>query len=245
VRELVARYANTTLGRQELDGEMFDEAPGALWKRANIEAARRTDVISEGLRARWGLGQEDERLRQDTATAVLEAIQLPRIVVAIDPATTSEEGSDETGIVVCGMDRERHFWVLEDVSGVYSPNQWATVAMAAYRRWSADKIVAEDNQGGEMVESQLRQVAASAPIARVHASKGKEVRAGPAAGAYEQGRGHHIRRFSDLEDQLCGWEPGSGDSPDRLDALVWGFTELLGDGADDVLDLGLGGLHRK
>jgi len=245
VRELFARYKDRSIGRQELEGELFDEAPGALWKRLWIENGRRTDVIHSGLRERWGLDQASDELRAETARAVLEAITLPRVVVAVDPATTSEEGSDETGILVCGTDHDRNFWVLEDVSGVYTPNQWAHAAREAFHRWGADKIVAEDNQGGEMVESQLRQVSLSLPVSRVHATRGKAVRAGPCSGHYEQGKARHIQRFTDLEDQLCGWEPGQTDSPDRLDALVWGFTELLGEGVDGgSLDLGLGNLRR-
>lgn len=228
VRKLLLRYQGTTIGRQELDGELFDEAPGARWKRATLEEYRRQDVVPLALRERWVLGQADDTLRDDTAKAVLASLRFTRVVVAVDPAVSAEEGSDETGIVVMGIDREGHLWLLDDVSGRYSPNEWATQAVASFHRWKADRIVAEKNQGGEMVESTIRQVDRNAPITLVSASRGKEVRADPVAAVYEQGRAHHIRVFGDLEDQLCGWEPGDADSPDRLDALVWAGTELIG-----------------
>ena len=228
VRKLLLRYQGTTIGRQELEGELFDEAPGARWKRSTLEEHRRLDVIPMGLRERWVLGQADDALRDETAATVLPSLRLVRIVVAVDPAVSSEEDSDETGIVVMGIDRERHLWLLDDVSGRYSPNAWAQQACTSFRRWKADRIVAEKNQGGAMVESTIRQADRDVPITLVSASRGKEVRADPIAAVYEQGRAHHIRVFSDLEDQLCGWEPGDSDSPDRLDALVWAGTELLG-----------------
>ncbi len=228
VRKLLLRYQGTTIGRQELEGELFDEAPGARWKRSTLEEHRRLDVISMRLRERWVLGQADDALRDETAAAVLSSMRLQRIVVAVDPAVSSEEDSDETGIVVMGIDHERHLWLLDDVSGRFTPNVWATTAVASFRRWKADRIVAEKNQGGAMVESTIRQADRDVPITLVSASRGKEVRADPIAAVYEQGRAHHIRVFGDLEDQLCGWEPGDSDSPDRLDALVWAGTELLG-----------------
>lgn len=227
VRKLLLRYQGTTIGRQELEGELFDEAPGARWKRATIEEYRRQDVVPIGLRERWLLGQADDSLRDETAAAVLEHMRFSRVVVAVDPAVSAEEGSDETGIVTKGIDRDGHLWLLDDTSGRYSPNEWATQAVASFRRWKADRIVAEKNQGGEMVESTIRQVDRNVPITLVSASRGKEVRADPVAAVYEQGRAHHIRVFGDLEDQLCGWEPGDADSPDRLDALVWAATELI------------------
>lgn len=224
VRRLITRYQGTALGRQELDGELFDEAPGALWKRSMLEGSRRLDVLGAELRDRWALGAGD----QDAAAAhALKALQLTRVVVAIDPAVSSEEDSDETGIVTMGIDRTGDLWLLDDDSGRHTPNGWANAALAAMRRWKADRIVAEANQGGAMVESTIRSADRNAPVTLVHASRGKAVRAEPIAAVYEQGRAHHIRVFSDLEDQLCGWQPGDDDSPDRLDALVWAATDLL------------------
>lgn len=231
VRQLLVRYKGTTIGRQELDGELFDEAPGALWKRTMLDEKRRQDVVPLSLRERWALSMAvDDELRDKTAAAVLSNLQLSRIVVAVDPATSAEEGSDETGVVVMGADAQNHLWLLDDVSDRYTPNGWAMAAQKSFLRWKADRIVTEKNQGGDMVESTLRGVDRNLPISLVHASRGKAIRAEPVASAYEQGRGHHIRVFMDLEDQLCGWEPGDADSPDRLDALVWAGTELLGQG---------------
>ena len=199
VAALTARYGATRLGRQELDGEILDDAPGALWTWAMIEAGR---------------------------VAVAPALQ--RVVVAIDPAVTSHEGSDETGIVVAGLGWDGRVYVLADVSGRYAPTEWAHVAVAAYRTHRADRIVAEVNNGGDMVTSVLRMVDAAAPVRTVHASRGKAVRAEPVAALYEQGRVSHVGVLSRLEDQLTSWEPSSSrGSPDRLDALVWALTDLV------------------
>jgi predicted phage terminase large subunit-like protein len=153
---------------------------------------------------------------------------LQRVVVAIDPAVTSHEGSDETGIVVAGIAFDGRVYVLADVSGRYAPTEWAHVAVAAYRAHRADRIVAEVNNGGDMVASVLRMVDPAAPVRTVHASRGKAVRAEPVAALYEQGRVVHVGVLSRLEDQLTSWEPSSSrGSPDRLDALVWALTDLV------------------
>jgi len=154
----------------------------------------------------------------------------------VDPAVTSNEDSDLTGIVVAGVDRQNppHYYVLDDRSLVATPDRWATKAVIAYRDHRADCIVAEVNNGGEMVESVVRQVMLEGePIGRnakytaVHATRGKAIRAEPIAALYEQGRVHHVGSFTDLEDQMCDWDPStSTKSPDRVDALVWALTEL-------------------
>lgn len=235
LREVLERYDGTTLGRQELDGEMFDEAPGALWKRSMVEQARRMDVVPDSVRRRWAVAPViTDDMRDERAQRVREALvgQLERIVVAVDPAisqkrsTNKDEESNETGIVVAGVTSGRKLWVLEDLSDIYSPEAWARATAKAYARWKADRVVAEDNQGGDMVESILRAADIDLPIKREHASDGKRTRAEPVAALYEQGRVYHAGAFSDLEDQLCGWEPGN-DSPDRLDALVWAATNLV------------------
>lgn len=167
---------------------------------------------------------------------------LKRIVVAVDPATTSGDNADETGIIVVGsgphieiegaeaickiVNCKRHGYVLADVSGRYSPDEWAGIVTEQFHKWNADRIVAEGNQGGEMVESVVRSVFPSAPFKRVHAKQGKRTRAEPMAALYEQGRVHHCGSFPLLEDQLTSWTIDSGESPDRLDALVWGLAEL-------------------
>lgn len=196
IATLEQRYGSTTLGRQELYGELLDSLPGALWTRDMIDRSRTTSHP-----------------------------QLTRVVVAVDPAVTSTEESDETGIVVIGKAGD-DLYVLDDVSGRYQPEGWATRAIDVYRTWGADRIVAEANQGGDMVSSVFRAVDRNIPIRLVHASRGKRTRAEPVSALYEQDRVHHVGSFPQLEDQMVTWTPDSGDSPDRLDALVWAATEL-------------------
>jgi len=201
--QIVARYAGTRLGRQELDAEMLDDTPGALWTRDTIERSR-----------------------------ISRTPDLIRVVVAIDPAATSGEDSDETGIMVAGIDAERRGYLLDDLSGRYAPNDWARVAITAYRRRLADRIVAEVNQGGEMVEHTLRTVDPSAAFKAIHASRGKVIRAEPISALYEQARVHHVGAFPALEDQMCSFtsdfdRASAGYSPDRVDALVFALSELM------------------
>lgn len=207
--QVIKRYEGTRLGQQELYAQLLTEAAGALWKLSELERTRiRADEFS--------------------------VQHLVRIVVAIDPAITAiaEGGRDEpneTGIVVAGMDGNGHGYILEDVSGVYTPDAWAQAARGAFHRWGADRIVAERNQGGEMVERMIRQVQAPyehLPVSTVWASRGKHTRAEPVAALWEQERGHLVGSFPKLESQLTFWEPGDT-SPDRLDAMVWAMTELF------------------
>ncbi len=200
VKTVVARYAGTRLGRQELDAEILEDFEGALWSRALIERTRIAPSAQPAYR---------------------------RVVVAIDPAVSSGEGSDETGIIVAALGDDGHGYVLDDVSGRYAPTEWATKAAALYTRWGADRIIAEVNQGGEMVEATLRMVDPNVSYRGVHASRGKITRAEPVSALYEQGRVHHVGAFPALEDQLTTYEPGGRKSPDRLDALVWAFTDLM------------------
>ena len=205
---IVRRYQGTRLGRQELDGELLDDMPGALWRHDMIEAGR--------------IGAPAEPRRPD----------LTRIVVAIDPAAASGDDADETGIVTAGRDREGHGYVLADASGHYAPAEWARAAIAAWRAHRADRIVAEINNGGEMVEAMLRMIDPNVPFSPVRASRGKVARAEPVAALYEQGRIHHCGAFPQLEDQMCAFasdfdRQAAGYSPDRVDALVWAFTDLL------------------
>jgi len=203
ITQIVNRYEGTRLGRQELLAEVLMDIPGALWSLETIDKGRR-----------------------DRAPADLQ-----RVVVAIDPAISSHEGSDETGIIVAGIDERHHGWVLEDLSGKYQPHEWARTATEAYGRHSADRIVAEVNQGGDLVENTIRTVDANVPYFAVHASRGKFTRAEPVAALYEQGKVHHAGNFPQLEDQMTSFVPdidrGKMGSPDRLDALVWALTELL------------------
>jgi len=197
---ILAQYDGTRLGRQELDAELLEDVPGALWTRDAIERAR-----------------------------VDAAPGLRRIVVAIDPAVSSKDDADETGIVVAGLGEDGHGYVLDDRSGRLRPHEWAARAIAAFHAHHADRIVAEVNNGGEMVETTLRMLDASVPYKPVHASRGKMMRAEPVAALYEQGRVHHRGAFPALEDQMCVFAGAAsgGASPDRLDALVWALTELM------------------
>jgi phage terminase large subunit-like protein len=204
--EVQARYAGTRLGRQELEGELLEDVEGALWTTATIEAGR---------------AERPERLS--------------RIVVAVDPAVSGKTGADECGIVVAGALTEGppetwRAWVLEDASLSGSPLHWAEAAVSAFRRHGADRLVAEVNQGGKLVESLVRQVDPLIPYRGVSALAGKAARAEPVAALYEQGRVHHLRGLERLEDQMCrmtvaGYQ-GRG-SPDRVDALVWALSELI------------------
>jgi phage terminase large subunit-like protein len=157
---------------------------------------------------------------------------LSRVVVAIDPAVTSGEEADETGIVIAGRDYEGRGYVLDDRSGRYAPIEWARIAIMLYRKYDADRIVAEVNNGGDLVEATIRMVDDNISFNAVRASRGKVVRAEPVAALYEQKRAHHIGAFPVLEDQMTSFtsdfdRQSAGYSPDRVDALVWAFTELL------------------
>ena len=179
-------------------GKWLDDAEGMLWNRPIID-----------------------RSRMPTAP------ELQRIVVAIDPAVTANMESDETGIIVCGKDKAGYGYVLEDLSGKYSPNQWGAIAVKAREKWNADCIVAEKNQGGDMVEAVIRSAGEKQRIKLVTATKGKYVRAEPIYSLYEQSKIYHIGQFPLLEAQMITFDPEKGKSPDRVDALVWAFTELM------------------
>lgn len=197
------RYEGTRLGRQELHAELLEDVPGALWQRAWFDRDR-----------------------------VAAAPPLRRIVVAIDPAVSNNEGSDETGIIVAGKDAAGHAYVLEDCSGRYAPEAWAKVAVDAYRRHRADRVVAEVNNGGAMVENTLRVVDPNVPYKALHASRGKAIRAEPISAVYEKARAHHVGAFPELEDQMSAFSSDfdrsrAGYSPDRVDAAVWALSELM------------------
>ena len=201
IDEMRRRYEGTRLGRQELEAQIIDDVDGALWERDRIDADR-----------------------------VHTPPPMRRIVVAVDPAVTSGEDSNETGIIVAGADSDGHGYVLDDRTLRASPNDWAAAAVAAYHTHNADVIVAEANQGGDLVQAIIRSIDQRVPVRLVRASRGKRTRAEPVAALYEQHKVHHVGFFTMLEDQLCSWVPDVSSSPDRLDALVWAFTELLVDG---------------
>jgi PBSX family phage terminase large subunit len=182
-------------------GEWLDDAEGMLWNREIINRSR-----------------------------IQTAPELVRKIVAIDPAITANIGSDETGIVVLGKDERGRIYVLEDLSGKYSPNEWSSLASSAVIRHGADCIVAEKNQGGEMVEAVIRQNDNRTRVKLVTATKGKYVRAEPTYSLYEQSKVFHVGNFPILESQMITFDPDKGKSPDRVDALVWGITELTDSG---------------
>jgi phage terminase large subunit-like protein len=199
---VVGRYAGTRQGRQELEGEMIEDRPDALWSREAIEKLR-----------------------------VMKAPPLARIVVAVDPPASSGRGADACGIVAAGVDEAGLGYVVEGAtaSGL-SPERWAGRAIGVYRKLQADALVVEAKQGGEMVEAVRRQVDPAVPVTRVHARRGKYVRAEPVSTLYEQARVRHAGGFPELEDEMCDFGPdglSNGRSPDRLDALVWALHHLM------------------
>ena len=202
IAEMRARYGATSLGRQELDGELVEDRADGLWNRAGFE-----------------------RTRIDGAPA------LTRIVVAVDPPVTSGAKADACGIAVAGIDAAGRGYVLADrtVAG-HAPLVWAKVAVAALEEFAADRIVAEVNQGGDLVEGVIRQIDDNVPIRKVRATRGKFIRAEPVAALYERGLISHVGQLAALEDQMSDFGPdglSSGRSPDRLDALVWALTDLM------------------
>jgi phage terminase large subunit-like protein len=201
---VVGRYAGTRLGRQELDGELIEDRPDALWTRAMIETGRR---------------------RQGSAPP------LARIVVAVDPPASSGPRADRCGIVAAGRDEGGHVYVLADVTlAAARPTAWAERAIGLYRRLEADALVVEVNQGGEMAQAVLHEADPGVMVSPVRATRSKFLRAEPIAHLYEQGRVSHVGAFPELEDEMCDFGPGGlsgARSPDRLDALVWAVTALV------------------
>ena len=198
LERIEAKYKGTRLGKQELYAEMLEDVEGALWSYKTIENNR-----------------------------VSTLPQLKRIVISIDIAITSNKiKSDKTGITVCGLGIDGLGYLIADLTGIYTPDQWATKAIWAYDNWKADRIVAEANQGGDLIEHTLRTINKNISFKKVHASKGKVTRAEPIAALYEQNRIKHYGIFEELESQMTEWVPGD-DSPDNMDSMVWAFTELM------------------
>jgi phage terminase large subunit-like protein len=203
--EILSRYEGTRMGQQELYAEILDDSPTAMFRRSNIEFNR-----------------------------VAVAPRMLRIVVGVDPAGTNSAKSNHTGIVVCGVGVDRLYYVLEDGTMSAQPTEWAMKACSLYHKHKADRLVAETNMGGDMVETIIRVVDPTVAYKGVHASRGKQTRAEPIAALYEQNKVRHAGFFPQLEDELCTFDPMSADnglkgaskSPDRCDALVWCLTEL-------------------
>ena len=197
---LKQKYEGTRLGRQELYAEVLDELEGALWSYQMIEQSK--------------IYKRDE------------LPEYKRVVVAIDPSVTNNEDSDETGIVVAGLGENGKFYVIEDGSMRGSPDTWARRAVDLFYKHSADRIVAEVNNGGDLVERLIKTVDREVPYKKVHASRGKMIRAEPIAALYEQKKVFHVDTFPLLEEQMTSYVAGGRKSPDRLDALVWALTEI-------------------
>lgn len=197
IEQIIRKYEGTRIGQQELWAKLLEDNPGALWSRDLLEQHR-----------------------------VVKFPELVRVVVALDPAATSGEEADEAGVIVAGRGIDDHMYVLEDLSLRASPLGWGRAAVTAYYKNKADRILAEVNNGGEMVELTIRTVDPDVAYKSIHASRGKQTRAEPIAALYEQGRCHHVGMFAELEDEMCQWVPGE-DSPNRMDALVWAGTELM------------------
>jgi len=203
IKMLKERYENTRIGRQELYAEILEDVEGALFNYKNIEENRLIEYPKD----------------------------LQRIVVAIDPAVTSNQNSDETGMIVAGRDVNNHYYILHDASQISSPDEWVKKAISLYKQYECDRIVAEVNNGGDLIERLLRTQNQSIPYTSVRASRGKIVRAEPISALYEQNRVHHVGVFKDLEEQMCQFT-GNGVQyhDDRVDALVWAITSLQNSG---------------
>jgi len=203
LKQIEDKYSGTRLGRQELEAEILDDAPGALWTRRNLDEWRKAEA---------------------------DLPELKRILVSVDPAVTATEDSDEHGIIVVAEGHDNRGYVLEDATVMGSPDMWARRAVAMHDKYGADGIVVEVNQGGDMVKSTLKSVRSNLNVIEVRASRGKHVRAEPIAALYEQGKVSHVGSFPQLEDQMvlmtaAGFEGET--SPDRVDALVWAMSKMF------------------
>lgn len=205
-KTVIQPLEGTTLGEQEIHARILADDPDAYWKRSWIEANRVTEQ---------------------------QLPRLSRIVIAIDAATSKEDENNETGIVVAGVDGpkglKQHGFVLEDESGRYSPNEWGRKAISLYKSYKADLIVAERNQGGDMVENTIKTIDPTVNVKPTFSTRGKAKRFEPVANLDEQGRVHHVGTFGDMEDQMCTWHEGARNlpSPDRADARAWAISELM------------------
>jgi phage terminase large subunit-like protein len=190
---------NPEMVQQEIYGQFVDGAFNAIFDYTNVELFR-----------------------------VNTCPTLGKIVVAVDPAISNTSKSDETGIIVLGMDYRGHIYVLEDITAKYSPAAWAKAVVGAFTRWKANEVVAESNQGGDMVKSTIQNIAPSVPVVSIHASRGKDIRAEPVAMLYDEGKAHHVGRLTELESEMVSWQGLNGQkSPNRIDALVHGVNRLM------------------
>lgn len=237
-------YIVFVLGKNPIDKQPLPDAADYVWLRMNPDDNKQNiaktyltvlESMSAKSRKRFKDGDwtdDDEKalwkteLLDATRMSKSDLPELKKLVVAIDPAGTSNASSDDTGIIVVGQDYSGHGWVLEDATGKMKPNEWAKKAIALYERWEADCIVGEVNFGGDMVENTIHSVDKGVPFKQVRATRGKALRADPIVALYEQGLIHHVGVLAALEDEMVTWTPESDWSPNRIDAMVWGFTFL-------------------
>lgn len=198
IGRIIQRYEGTRLGRQELYAEVLEDIEGALWNSSLIEDNR-----------------------------VIEMPEVVRIVIGVDPAVTNNTKSDETGIIAGALGVDGHGYILDDKTLKDSVLNWAKASVSTYHKWKADRIIGEVNNGGDLVEQNIRLVDELVSYKDVRASKGKATRAEPVTALYEQGKIHHVGVFPELEDEMASWVPGRGSSPNRVDAMVWTITELM------------------
>jgi len=214
--KIIEKYEGTRLGRQEIYAEVLDDNPDAMFSMVDID---------------------NNRIRE-----ISDRLTLERVVVALDPAAKSLETSDDTGIVACAKGDDGHYYILEDNTCHETPSGWAKEAVKTYNRNSADRLVGETNNGGEMIEAVLRTESIDISYQSVTASRGKAIRAEPIAALYEQGKVHHVGAFAQLEDEMCSWSPLEDRySPNRLDALVWGLSALSGVNNASIIQTNLTG----
>lgn len=207
IQTIIKKYEGTRLGRQELDGEVLDDNPNALFNRKDIDKHRIT--------------------AQDFAK-----VELQRVAIGVDPSVSAKEDSDLAGIICAGrargIDGRLHAFITDDESLIAKPRGWAQKAVSLYHRRGADRLVAEVNNGGDLVEETIRAVDENVSYRSVHATRGKIIRAEPISAMYEQGRIHHVGSFAKLEDEMCDYDPlTASKSPDRMDALVWVLWDLM------------------
>ena len=224
-KETILDYENTRFGKQEIHAEILEDFPGALWARKTIEDNRLTG---------W-----DSRVQTKDEWREWWKLRLKRVVIAMDPAGSSNENAAEHGIIVAGIDQNDHGVVLEDLSRLATPAQAATIMIRAYDMWEADRCIGEVNNGGEWIGTTLSQTArlmklegqresGTITYKAVRATRGKQTRAEPVSTMDEKKQIHHVGMFPELEDQMCMWDPLAGmKSPDRMDARVWAFTDLM------------------
>jgi phage terminase large subunit-like protein len=209
IKDIYGAYDGTRWGKQEIYGEMLEDNPDALWQPRQLEKIR-------------------INISQKSPDQITKHLNLVRIVIAIDPAVTSGDKADETGLIVAGINSEKIGFILEDHSGRYTPERWAQLVSNIYEKWELDRVIAEVNNGGDLVETVLRTHNPRISYKSVRASKGKRIRAEPIAALYEQNKVKHVGLFPELEDQMTMYTPDNYEgSPDRVDALVYALTELM------------------